>query len=449
MADASEPGTAPPTVYHLADGVILSIGPIDTWLVDLERDYELRIDYRYIEPLEKVTLGWGLSGFESVLPRLMREKILAEGPPRPDPVIESRLRKLDGLYMPAYEGVLSERARAAHQAVLTAHARRKRFFERVGQCPVLPETALRRALLVGDAEQVGRKKILCLGDDDLVSIALATLGHQVTVFDIDDFLLNFLRQSCKELGSLVDITIVEKDLRDPLGDAELGQFDCFLTDPMSNRDCFEIFLSRAFSLLKPDGVGYSAVYAPVHRLLRQIAAEMKFEIGAWYARHNRYYSKYFKLHNYESDWVEIRKTPQTVIKHPPDQFSVPLNLYREDYYQRMRSMVSFYDDIEDVRFAKPMFLDMIFDALEQLTEVKLLDRIVHCSQDWNVIHCPLEEGYLTLHVHRPRKQILIDMYPFEPAVEETLRKLVMAAYKTGAVESTVSTGRACWDVRVR
>jgi predicted methyltransferase len=440
--------------YHLADGIILSIGPVDTCLVDLERDYEVRIDFRYVEALEKVTLGWDLTGFESFIPRLQSENILSEGKPRPDAVIRRRLETLDRMFMRSYEHVLTERARRAYDAVLATHARRKRFFERVGQCPVLPETALRRALLVGDAAEVGVKDVLCLGDDDLVCVALAVLGHRVTVYDIDDFLLNFLRVTCAELRDDPDgpgelnIDIVERDLRDPLKDAELEHFDVFLTDPMSNRDCFEIFLSRAFSLLKPGGVGYSAVYAPVNRLFREIAGEMKFDIVRWRARHNRYYSKYVKLHNYESDWVELRKTPETTVKHGPEAFSVPLNLYREDYHQRGRSLLQFHDEIEDVRFAKPLYLDLLLDALET-GGATFVDRFVHPEDEWCVIHCPMPEGYMTILVDRRREQISIDMHPFVPEMEDAVRSLLMASYKTNAKGSTVSINRSCWDVRVR
>ncbi len=442
-------------LYHLADGVIVSIGPVNTSLVDLVRDTEVDIEFRHIDAVEKVALGEWVPGYEALIPGLLEEGVLAEGPPIADPVIQRRLERLDRIYLGQYEDRLSERVHHIYERILDAHARRKRFFERVGQCPVLPETALRRALLVGDAKEVGVKKVLCLGDDDLLSVALAMLGHEVTAYDIDDYLLSFLKIICEQQG--LDVTIAERDLRDPLEDAELEQFDVFLTDPMSNRDCLEIFLSRAFSMLKPGGVGFSAVYAPVGRLFRQIADEMKFPIERWLARHNHYYSKYFNLHSYESDWVQIRKTPETIIKHPPGEFSVPLNLYREDYHQRNRSMVSFYDDIEDVEHALPMFLEMVFDGVEALLRESsnlpenfaVLDRIMHPEEDWTVIHLPTTTGYVTLHVDRPRRQLTLDMHPFVPELEEQLRTLLIAAYKTTATESSVSINRACWDLRVR
>jgi hypothetical protein len=452
------PRAAADTVYHLADGIILSIGPVDTHLVDLERDYEVPIDFRYIDAVERVALGATAAGYESMVPRLLNENILAEGAPAPDDFIRRRLSKLDDIFLCQYESDLSPRERAAHAAVRDAHAWRKRFYERVGQCPVLPETALRRALLVGDAERVGKKDVLCLGDDDLVSVALAMLGHRVTVYDIDDYLLRLLELVCRHMS--LDVRIEEHDLRDPLSGVTLEQFDVFLTDPMSNRDCFEIFLSRGLSLLRPGGAAFCAVYAPVNRLFRQITEEMHLPIVRYLARHNRYYSRYFKLHNYESDWVELKKTPDTRVPHAPDQFSVPLNLYREDYHQRRKSFIGYYDGIDEPRFATPLFLDMLLDALENLAkeaiargqlpdDVRFLERKVHMAQDWTLIHCPMPDGYLTLHVDRRTCRITLDLHPFEPALEETLRQLLLAAYKAHPQEATVSIARGAWDLRVR
>lgn len=435
--------------YHLADGIVLCIGPMDTTIVDLERDYEIHIDFRYVEPLEKVSLGWTMEGYESFIPRLLRDNILVEGAPCADQVLKKRLHTLDGIFMQAYSDELSPKARRAYELLVDAHARRKRFFERVGQCPVLPETALRRALLVGDADEVGVKNVLCLGDDDLLCVALATLGHKVTVFDIDDFLLSFLGKLCQEYGLSDMVSIVERDLRDPLEQGEAGSFDVFLTDPMSNRDCFEIFLSRAFALLKPGGQGFSAVYPPVTRVFHELAESMKFSIEAWYARHNRYYSKYVKLHHYESDWVEILKTPETTLAHAADEFSVTLNLYREDYFQRHKSIGGLYSNIDEPRFAQPMFLEIVIDALEAVTKQKFAQRILHLEQDWTLLHCPTEEGYLNLWAHRANGQLMVDMYPFDPPTESPLRDMLMSAYMTKSTGSSVSVGRTAWDLRVR
>ncbi len=434
-------------LYHLGDGIVLGIGSRMTELCDLKHDQEIQIDFRFIEPLEKISLGWTGEGYESFIPRLLAEGVLAEGPATVDALLHERLGALDQLFLSSYSSALSERAKRAYRLTLDAHARRKRFFTRVGQCPTLPETSLRRALRVGDALEVGKKRVLCVGDDDLVSIALAALGHDVTVFDIDDFLLNFLRSTSTTLG--LNVTVVEKDLRDPLDASERQSYDLFLTDPMSNRDCFEIFLSRALALVPPGSPGYVAVYGPTERLFRAVAQEMHFPIEAWHRRHNRYYSQYMKIHPYESDWVEIRRTSETVIKHSPDEFCVPLNLYAEQFYQRPPIFVAHYDEIEEPKYARPLFLDMIFDVVEQNTAFKFVERAHLLGQEWTVIHGASEAGHLTLHVDRERRTLSLALFPMKADVEDVLRHAVMSAYKTHAKAAKMGTTRDVWDLRVR
>ena len=437
---------APHTPYRLADGVIVSLGPLDTWLLDLKRDYEVRVDFRYTELLEQLCLGEPVDDEPELMQYLLDEKVLCEGEPDVDEVIRTRLRMLDEIQLQTYGERLNDRARRAYDALLDCHARRKRFFERVGQCPILPETALRRALLVGDADEVGVKNILCLGDDDLTSVALAHLGHRVTVYDIDDFLMTFLRNYAAR--NELPIEVLERDLRDPLDDVS-QRYDVFLTDPMSNRDCLEIFLSRGFALLKPGGVAFTALYAPVGRAFCDIADAMGFTIERWYARHNRYYSKYLKLHNYESDWLMLRPRGDITLKPPADESSVPLNLYREDYHQRAKSLFLEIEDIEEERYAKPMFLHMLLDGFEKLSGLHLGERHCHYENDWTVIHCAGAEGYLTLHVDRPRRRINVNLHPFEPGVGEQLRELLVNAYKSAPSQLNVSVTRGAWDIRVR
>ncbi|MEO1174138.1 MAG: bis-aminopropyl spermidine synthase family protein, partial [Myxococcota bacterium] len=323
----------------------------------------------------------------------------------------------------------------------------KRFFQQVGQCAVLPETSLRRALHVGDAARVGRKEILCLGDDDLVSVALARLGHSVTVYDIDDYLLDFLRLASDELD--LGLTIEEVDLRDPLRKTQRERFDVILTDPMSNRDCFELFLSRAFSMLKLGGQLFSACFPPTMRLFHDVAREMRFPILNWHARHNRYYTDYFKLHWYESDWVETTKTADTAVKVEADDFCVPLNLYREDFYQRLPMFVAEVGDIEEKRFTRPMYLDLLLDALEQATGHLLRERSFFAADEWSMASAQTEKGRLTIHADRARNEIVVDLFPFVPELERPLRGFLMNVFKPRPKDVDVTTSNALWSLRLR
>jgi len=433
-------------IYHFADGMILAIGIDDVNLVDLARDRQIEVEAPYVSAAEQLALGWRPNAFLDMLPELIEDEIITEGPQGVDLVLEGKLRELDDMYLPLYEHALSPRARAAHRVVLDAHARRKRFQVAVGQCSVLPETSLRRALLVGDAEEVGKKRVLCIGDDDLVSIALAALGHSVTVWDIDDYLIDFLTHLAEELS--LDIQVEQIDLRDPLEADQTESFDAFLPDPMSNRDFFEVFLSRAVGLLKPDGVGFVAVFAPAGRLFQQVAGEMKIPIARWHRRHNRYYSPFMKVHWYESDWVEVRKDANTMPKYPSDELCAPLNFYREDYFMRKACVFSFYDGIQEPHYAKPLFLDMVMDVLQDQGDIVLLNRDIFAADNWSVVKAGSAEGHFTMHVDRERLQIMLEMYPFDQEVEEKLRNLLLAAYKTGETEVQAGAVRGVWDIRL-
>ncbi len=446
------PARTPPEgatqLYHLADGIILSIGPTNSRLVDLNGDDELTVDFRYVNALEQLALGWDMKGVEQLAPKLVAAGFLAEGPPKSDSVLAGVIGGLDAVVGRELAIGWSPRVKAAHEATLRAHARRKRFFEQIGQCPVLPETAVRRALTVGDAAVVGKKKVLCLGDDDLVAMPLAMLGHEVSVFDIDDFLLRFLGDAAREQG--VSIEAREVDLRDPMPPELLGQYDVVLTDPMANRECFELFLSRAISLCKPGGRLLSAVFPPTTKLFKKVASELGLRVDAWHARHNRYYTHAAKLHWYESDWVELSLTETTKPTVLADAFSVPLNLYREDFAQRRPSFIGTFEDIGELRFAMPYFLDLLVDVVEKAADLTLTHRIVHPGlNDWSVVHGTTEDGHLLLHVDRRRKVLSIELVPFVPQVEDAVRHFVMNVYKPNPAEASVVTSNIVWELRVR
>jgi predicted methyltransferase len=120
------------------------------------------------------------------------------------------------------------------------------------------DTKLRRVLAMHEAGAVAGQRILLLGDDDLVSVALALFaGHAgpaatpraVTVLDCDPDLVRFLRVELAARGLAAEV--VGHDLRDPLPDALAGAFDVACTDPPYTVAGAELFLSRAVAALAP------------------------------------------------------------------------------------------------------------------------------------------------------------------------------------------------------
>src|SRR5262249_33014540 len=100
------------------------------------------------------------------------------------------------------------------------------------------DTKLRRVLAMHETGALAGQRILLLGDDDLVSVALAAFaGHvgaaarprRVTVVDSDRDLIGYLRGELGALGFTAEL--IEHDLRDPLPGALLGGVDVACTHP--------------------------------------------------------------------------------------------------------------------------------------------------------------------------------------------------------------------------
>ncbi|WP_110934006.1 bis-aminopropyl spermidine synthase family protein [Paenibacillus bouchesdurhonensis] len=124
------------------------------------------------------------------------------------------------------------------------------------------ETSMKRAVLaLRNGVLIGRD-IVCLGDDDLVSVSLAFLlkelyrqnphksNSRIHVFEIDKRIISYINY----LAEHEDLPIVcyEMDFRVQLPQDFMHQFDCVFTDPPYTLPGMNLFLSRAIQLLKPD-----------------------------------------------------------------------------------------------------------------------------------------------------------------------------------------------------
>jgi predicted methyltransferase len=134
------------------------------------------------------------------------------------------------------------------------------------QCHCTVDTKLRRVVALHGADALVGRRILLLGDDDLVSVALAALARRhgtgttiasLTVLDVDGRVLSFLE------GQLATapfpVTCVQHDLREPLGPTLRGVFDTVVTDPPYTVAAARLFLSRAADAL--EGVGGDVLFS--------------------------------------------------------------------------------------------------------------------------------------------------------------------------------------------
>jgi predicted methyltransferase len=128
------------------------------------------------------------------------------------------------------------------------------------QCHCTPETKLQRVLALHEADALVGRRILLLGDDDLVSVAVARLvGHfgsaatvaGLTVLDVDADLVAFLGDQL--VGASFPVSCVRHDLREPLPTDLRRAFGTVVMDPPYTLDAARLFLSRAVDALAPGG----------------------------------------------------------------------------------------------------------------------------------------------------------------------------------------------------
>lgn len=120
-----------------------------------------------------------------------------------------------------------------------------------------PETALRRALVLLGRDALEGRRILFVGDGDLVSVACDAVGgaEELVVVDSDTRLAELLPDA---------VGFVEADLRDGLPDALEERFDVAVTDPPFTVEGTELFLSRAIEALEA-GVGRTVLLSQPRR----------------------------------------------------------------------------------------------------------------------------------------------------------------------------------------
>jgi hypothetical protein len=120
------------------------------------------------------------------------------------------------------------------------------------------DTKIGRVLRLHAAHALAGQRLLLLGDDDLIALAIAAFaaatGHpamigRLAVADTDPAVLDYIRARAGDYGVPVDL--IEHDLRAPLPDALAGAFDVVVTDPPYTVAGAELFLSRAVAALEP------------------------------------------------------------------------------------------------------------------------------------------------------------------------------------------------------
>ena len=113
------------------------------------------------------------------------------------------------------------------------------------------DTTSSKAAILNEKGMVAGKNIAIFGDDDLVSIALGLkypVYNKITVFDIDDEILNTVKTVASELG-LKNIETIQYDARKELPHNFESVYDVVITDPPYTASGISLFVNRGIQLL--------------------------------------------------------------------------------------------------------------------------------------------------------------------------------------------------------
>lgn len=112
-------------------------------------------------------------------------------------------------------------------------------------------TVLKKTLYLVKKGDIEGRRIIFLGDDDFISLAvgLTKLANEITVVDIDDRVLNFLSTAARKL-SLKNINVLHHDLREYIPKNIVNKFDVVIMDPPYTNEGLRLFLKRARQVLK-------------------------------------------------------------------------------------------------------------------------------------------------------------------------------------------------------
>jgi N4-bis(aminopropyl)spermidine synthase len=167
-------------------------------------------------------------------------------------------------------GVELDQFAAARREFEPVIAGRPPAISRYDQGALTADSVFERLALMYGQGDVAQKKILLLGDDDLLSLALALTGlpREVVVVEIDERLCDFIRQVA--LTKQLPITVLEHDTREKLPPDLHAAFDTFVTDPTETIQGLLLFVEKGLSTLLPGAAhsgyfGVTLIEASLHK----------------------------------------------------------------------------------------------------------------------------------------------------------------------------------------
>ena len=186
-----------------------------------------------------------------------------------------------------------------------------------------PGTALRRAAYLADHLALGGRRLLCVGDHDLTSLAalLVAPDAEAAVVDVDERMLDYIDGAAARLGLPVRCFFADLRLGIP---AAAGGADLAFTDPPYTPDGVDLFVRRALQGLADPRRGRVAVAYGASETTPQLVkstqarlARLDVLVEALLPEFNRYTGA--EAIGASSDLYVLRGTAKNAPADPPER----------------------------------------------------------------------------------------------------------------------------------
>lgn len=266
-----------------------------------------------------------------------------------------RLKKLHEIGQ-NFDWTIEEKYKPLLEKTYLAHSMRRHYRLDLYQTPILPEVAVRRALLVSN----NPKDIILVGDDDLVSVPLALLGHNVTVLDADEYLLELINTLNKEFN--ININVLKCNMLDKIDVKHMNRYDILFSDPVSTYEGFDLFIGRGLDMLKKEGTAYIAVNHRLSRIFEKFCNDSNINILRNYKRFCNSYNHHFCIIDDVADMYEVNKGDDFKNRY---DFGIPCNV---DIF-KSQSNLRYSLKMELFRINQTNLLDEIKAAINKIESV--------------------------------------------------------------------------------
>ncbi|MDP3882714.1 MAG: bis-aminopropyl spermidine synthase family protein [Candidatus Staskawiczbacteria bacterium] len=134
------------------------------------------------------------------------------------------------------------------------------FNEDYDQLQLLPESVIKKVEILKIRGDIDGKRIICLGDDDMVAIALALTGlpKEIAVLEVDDKIIKHENKIFRQIKAKAKAH--NCNLLEGVPEKFKNKYDVFITEPPDTVFGNSLFFSRGIECLKKDGgIGYIGI----------------------------------------------------------------------------------------------------------------------------------------------------------------------------------------------